>query len=96
MSANSPYKTVRDLVDVARKHRGKLNYGSAGVGLSQHMAAAMFKKLVGIDDFRSQLNLRDIEELPFERGVVVSYETIRRWCDKFGASFAHCAKSARR
>jgi putative transposase len=28
--------------------------------------------------FRFQLNLRDIEELLFERGVVVSYETIRR------------------
>ena len=23
-----------------------------------------------------------------ERGIVVSYETIRRWCNKFGASFA--------
>ena len=46
--------------------------------------------------FRFQLSLRDIEELLFERGVVVSYETIRRWCDKFGASFAHGAKGARR
>ena len=40
--------------------------------------------------------MRDIEELLFERGVVVSYETIRRWCDKFGASFAHRAKAASR
>lgn len=40
--------------------------------------------------------MRDIEELLFERGVIVSYETIRRWCDKFGASFAHCVKAARR
>ncbi|MGF6666208.1 transposase-like protein [Paraburkholderia atlantica] len=46
--------------------------------------------------FRFQLSLRDIEELPFERGVVVSYETIRRWCDKFGAGFAHRVKAARR
>ena len=46
--------------------------------------------------FRFQLSLRDIEELLFERGVVVSYETIRRWCDKFGASFARRAKAARR
>jgi putative transposase len=28
--------------------------------------------------------LRDIEELLFERGVTVTYETIRCWCDKFG------------
>jgi putative transposase len=46
--------------------------------------------------FRFQLSLRDIEELLFERGVIVSYETVRRWCDKFGAGFAHRVKDARR
>ncbi|KVV31685.1 transposase [Burkholderia cepacia] len=46
--------------------------------------------------FRFQLSLRDIEELLFERGVTVSHETIRRWCDKFGAGFAHRIKAARR
>ncbi|AIO68193.1 transposase IS66 family protein [Burkholderia oklahomensis] len=46
--------------------------------------------------FRFQFSLRDIEELLFERGVTVSYETIRRWCEKFGASFAHRVKAARR
>ena len=46
--------------------------------------------------FRFQLSLRNIEELLFERGIVVSYETIRRWCDKFGAGFAHRVKTARR
>lgn len=46
--------------------------------------------------FRFQLSLRDIEELLFERGVVVSYETVRRWCEKFGAVFASRVKAARR
>ncbi|MGF6695707.1 transposase-like protein [Paraburkholderia sp. MM5496-R1] len=46
--------------------------------------------------FRFSLSLRDIEELMLERGVVVTYETIRCWCDKFGARFAQCAKAARR
>ncbi|KVR26717.1 transposase [Burkholderia ubonensis] len=46
--------------------------------------------------FRFQLSLRDIEELLFERGVVVSHETIRRWCDKFGAGFGHRVKADRR
>ena len=46
--------------------------------------------------FRFQLSLRDIEELLFERGVVVTYETIRCWCDKFGNGFAHRVKAARR
>ncbi len=30
--------------------------------------------------YRFQSSLRDIEELLFERGVVVSYESIRRSC----------------
>jgi tripartite-type tricarboxylate transporter receptor subunit TctC len=47
--ANSPYKTVRDLVDAAKAQPGKLNYGSGGVGSSQHLAGAMFKKLAAID-----------------------------------------------
>ena len=46
--------------------------------------------------FRFGLSLRDIEELSLERGVVVTYEAIRCWCDKFGATFAQCAKAARR
>jgi transposase-like protein len=45
--------------------------------------------------FRFSLSLRDVEELLLERGVVVTYETIRCWCDKFGAEFARCAKAAR-
>ena len=45
--------------------------------------------------FRFSLSLRDVEELLHERGVVVTYETIRCWCDKFGAEFARCAKAAR-
>jgi putative transposase len=46
--------------------------------------------------FRFQLCLRDIEELLFERGVIVTYETIRCWCDKFGKGFVHRAKAVRR
>jgi putative transposase len=30
------------------------------------------------------LSLRDVELLLAERGIVVSYETVRRWCKKFG------------
>lgn len=35
------------------------------------------------------LSLRDVEPILAERGVVVSYESIRRWCRKFGQSFAN-------
>jgi putative transposase len=35
------------------------------------------------------LSLRDVELLLAERGIVVSYETVRRWCKKFGQIFAN-------
>jgi putative transposase len=35
------------------------------------------------------LSLRDVELLLAERGVDVSHETVRRWCKKFGQSFAN-------
>ena len=34
------------------------------------------------------LSLRDVELLLAERGVIVSYESVRRWCLKFGRNFA--------
>ena len=34
------------------------------------------------------LSFRDVELLLAERGVPVSYETVRRWCKKFGQTFA--------
>ena len=43
--------------------------------------------------FRFNLSLREIEELMAERGVDVSYETIRRWIDRFGSVFAKRIKS---
>ncbi|MGC5808093.1 IS6 family transposase [Ralstonia pseudosolanacearum] len=38
--------------------------------------------------FRFPLSYRDVEEMMAERGVVVSYETIRAWCEKFGRHYA--------
>jgi len=37
---------------------------------------------------RFSLSLRDVEDLLAERGVTVSYETIRVWVSKFGLQFA--------
>jgi len=39
--------------------------------------------------FRFCLSFRDVEELLFERGVVVTYEAIRKWCRKFGQAYAN-------
>ena len=38
--------------------------------------------------FRFPLSLRLVEEMLLERGIVVSYETIRRWGKKFGPEYA--------
>jgi putative transposase len=39
--------------------------------------------------FRFPLSFREVEELMLARGVAVSYETIRRWCAKFGQAYAN-------
>ena len=38
--------------------------------------------------YRFDISLRDVEDLLAERGITVSYETIRRWCAKFGLDYA--------
>ena len=38
--------------------------------------------------YRFGLSLRDVEDLLAKRGIAVSYETIRRWCRKFGLEYA--------
>jgi putative transposase len=39
--------------------------------------------------FRFCLSYRDVEELLFARGVIVTYEAIRQWCRKFGQAYAN-------
>lgn len=41
---------------------------------------------------RFSLSFRDVEDLLAERGIVVSYESIRRWCLKFGPRFQRALK----
>ena len=44
--------------------------------------------------FRFPLSYRDVEDLLAERGVDVSYETIRRWALKFGQAYQPVEKGA--
>ena len=37
-------------------------------------------------------SFRDVEDLLAERGIIVSYETIRQWCEKFGPEYARRLK----
>ena len=45
--------------------------------------------------FRFALSYRDVEELLAERGVVVTYETIRQWSRKFGQGYANALRRGR-
>ena len=38
------------------------------------------------------LSFRDVEDLLAERGIIVSYETVRIWCQKFGPDYARKLK----
>jgi tripartite-type tricarboxylate transporter receptor subunit TctC len=46
---NVPAKNVKELVDYARAHPGKLTFGSAGVGTTQHLAGELFKAMAHLD-----------------------------------------------
>src|SRR5262249_58362535 len=38
---------------------------------------------------RFPLGFREVREMMLERGIVVSHETIRQWCAKFGQTYAN-------
>ena len=46
--ANSPIKSVKDLVEYAKANPGKVNFGSAGSASAQHLAGESFKIAAGI------------------------------------------------
>jgi tripartite-type tricarboxylate transporter receptor subunit TctC len=44
-----PATTIGDFVAYAKAHPGQINFASAGIGASDHMAGEMFKAMTGID-----------------------------------------------
>jgi tripartite-type tricarboxylate transporter receptor subunit TctC len=46
---NVPAKTVKELIALAKQHRGKLNAGSNGSGTTSHLALEMLKQASGIE-----------------------------------------------
>jgi tripartite-type tricarboxylate transporter receptor subunit TctC len=45
----SPARSVGDFIALAKQNRGKLTYGSAGVGSAQHLCVEMFQRSAGIE-----------------------------------------------
>ena len=54
-----PARNVRELVALAKRHPGKLNYGSIGPGTINHLTGALFAHAAGID----------IAHVPYKGGV---------------------------
>ena len=44
-----PAKNVQELIELAKKQPGKLNYGSAGIGTASHIPAEVMKSMCGTD-----------------------------------------------
>jgi tripartite-type tricarboxylate transporter receptor subunit TctC len=44
-----PAKSIRELIELAKKSPGKLRYASAGAGASEHLSGVMFTRLTGTD-----------------------------------------------
>ncbi|MFL6566561.1 MAG: tripartite tricarboxylate transporter substrate binding protein [Burkholderiales bacterium] len=51
--------SLRELIELARKNPGKLNYATSGNGSAPHMAAVLFRRLAGVD----------IVHVPFKGGA---------------------------
>ena len=45
-------------------------------------------RLAVMMDIRYPLSLRQVEDLLFERGIDIGYETVRFWWNRFGPMFA--------
>jgi tripartite-type tricarboxylate transporter receptor subunit TctC len=44
VGANSPYKSVKQIIDAARAKPGKLSFGSSGIGTTQHLSGELLQK----------------------------------------------------
>ena len=49
VKADSPSKTVKDVVAAAKAQPGKLSYASGGIGGTHHLSGALFEHSAGID-----------------------------------------------
>jgi putative transposase len=45
--------------------------------------------------FRFALSYRDVEEQLVERGVILTYQTVRRWCRRYGQTYANTLRRRR-
>ena len=49
VNADSPIKSVKDLIASAKASPGKLNVGTIQIGATQHLSSELFKSMAGVD-----------------------------------------------
>ena len=49
VNSNVPYRNMTELIAFAKANPGKINFGSGGVGTSNHLAGEMFRSVTGTD-----------------------------------------------
>jgi len=81
--ANSPFHSIKEVVDYAKAHPGELTYASLGVGSSGQLASTLFSEVAGI-------TLQHVPYNSFSQAVTdVSAGRISLWITTLGGSIGH-------
>jgi tripartite-type tricarboxylate transporter receptor subunit TctC len=84
VAPDSPYKSVKDLVDDAKRRPGQLNYASLGPGSSAHLATVLFSEVTGIK----------LQHVPYPTGMAQAVADIvsgriSLWLATLGGAFGN-------
>jgi tripartite-type tricarboxylate transporter receptor subunit TctC len=81
--ADSPFHSVKEIVDYAKAHPGELTYASLGIGSSGQLASTLFSEVTGI-------TLQHVPYNSFSQAVTdVSAGRISVWLTTLGGSIGH-------
>lgn len=64
--SESSFKTIKEVIDFAKKNPGKLSYGSSGIGSTSHFFGELLKQSIGID----------LTHIPFKGDALIVAATI--------------------
>ncbi len=80
---NSPFHTIKDIIDHAKAHPGEVTYASLGVGSSGHLATTLFSEVTGV-------TLQHVPYTSFSQAVTdVSTGRISIWISTLGGTIGH-------
>jgi tripartite-type tricarboxylate transporter receptor subunit TctC len=81
--ADSPFHSVKEVVDYAKAHPGELTYASLGIGSSGQLASTLFSEVTGV-------TLQHVPYNSFSQAVTdVSAGRISLWLTTLGGSIGH-------